>query len=141
MIGSCFGTLAPSSSPNFASLTNLGGCPEEWEAMIVGEAYEESDTVSSQDLVFSCKRWPYSTHCGQQGYEPMTNSATPDAWKTAWILTGYSMMGQFRPHPAPTLILPHRWARVLMHGVLEVMLNTKSVTWSAQLCPPSLCTR
>ena len=52
-------------------------------------SYEEGDTVSSAGLVFSCKAWPFNLHCGQQGYEPLTNPATPGAWKDAWEVIGY----------------------------------------------------
>ena len=58
VLGSCDGTLAPTSSPNFVVLTNVGGCPKEWEANGVhatGDAYEEGDMVSSGGLVFKCK--------------------------------------------------------------------------------------
>ena len=58
VLGSCDGTLAPTSSPTFVVLTNVGGCPKEWEANGIhtaGDAYEEGDMVSSGGLVFKCK--------------------------------------------------------------------------------------
>jgi len=101
MVGSCFGTLTPTGSPNFSALVDLGGCPEEWEAKSAGEAYEKDDTVSSHGFVFSCKMWPYSTHCSQHGYQPMEDSASPGAWKTAWELIGYCK-GSISPTSSPT---------------------------------------
>ncbi len=54
-VGSCSGTLAPTSSPSFEALTNYGGCPREWEVKAVGEAYEPGDTVSVKGFVFGKK--------------------------------------------------------------------------------------
>lgn len=51
-VGSCSGTLSPTSSPSFESLTNFGGCPQEWEEKTAGEAYEPGDTVSVNGFVF-----------------------------------------------------------------------------------------
>lgn len=99
--GSCVGTLVPTSAPNYVALAHLGGCPEEWEEKIAGEAYyEEGDTVSSKGLVFSCKTWPHSMHCNQQGYGPLENPAT-DAWTDAWKLIGYCK-GVRLPTSSPT---------------------------------------
>ena len=89
IIGSRFGgTLAPMKSPSFEVLSNVsneGGCPGDYDG---GVKYGEGDTVSVNKLVFRCEAWPYSGHCSQQGYKPMTNTATPDAWKEAWDFIG-----------------------------------------------------
>ena len=102
LTGTCSGTKAPSSSPNFVLLPNLGRCPDRYGSGTGSSLtdssswssgshvkYREGDTVAVYGIVFSCKPWPFSSHCAQQGYEPMTNSATPDAWKIAWKIKGY----------------------------------------------------
>lgn len=35
------------------------------------------------------KAFPLSNFCGQSGYEPMSDPATPNAWKDAWTVEGY----------------------------------------------------
>ncbi|KAL7523545.1 hypothetical protein ACHAXR_000230, partial [Thalassiosira sp. AJA248-18] len=97
----------PTSSPNFVQLDNLGGCSNAYSKKPVegspgfgstiesnsswswGVTYEAGDTVSVNNLVYQCKEWPFSSHCSQQGYEPMINLATPGAWKDAWTVIGY----------------------------------------------------
>ena len=51
-VGSCSGTLSPTSSPSFEALTNYGGCPGGWEVKVAGEVYEPGDTVSVKGFVF-----------------------------------------------------------------------------------------
>jgi ribosomal protein L21E len=51
-------------------------------------------------LVFACKAWPYSGHCGQAGYEPNVNPATPEAWRDAWTIKGYCN-GSIGPTSSP----------------------------------------
>lgn len=97
VVGYCSGTIAPSSSPSYADLVDMGGCPDEWETI----SYEEGDTISSNGLVFSCKAWPSGAHCGQAGYEPLVDSATPDAWNVAWVIMGYCA-GTIGPTTSPT---------------------------------------
>lgn len=85
-LGSCSGTIAPTTSPNYVTLPNAGGCPGAWEA---GEdKYEEFDTASKNGLVFQCAKFPYSGFCGQTGYEPMPDDGT-EHWKDAWTVVGY----------------------------------------------------
>ena len=90
IIGSCFGgTLAPMKSPSFearSNVSNEGGYAGDYDG---GVKYKEGDTISVNTLVFRCKAWTYSGHCLQAGYKPMTNPATPDAWKMAWDFIGY----------------------------------------------------
>lgn len=95
--GFCSGTIAPTSSPSNEVLTFMGGCPEVWDS----STYEEGDKVSDGQLVFQCKAWPHSGHCGQAGYEPNTDSATPEAWKDAWTVVGYCS-GTVGPTSSPS---------------------------------------
>jgi len=87
--GYCSGTLTPTAAPSFVTLGDLGGCPEEWSPKMPPEGYEEGDRVSSMGMVYSCKAWPMSAHCGQAGYEPNVDPASPGAWKDAWAVAGY----------------------------------------------------
>lgn len=71
VVGHCSGTGAPTQSPSFDSLASVGTCPDGWEAG-GNTKYEEGDMVSvvvSSDpprtVVYRCKVWPYSGHCGQ----------------------------------------------------------------------------
>jgi len=97
VVGSCSGSIAPTSSPVFVSLTDVVGCPDEWSQ----QTYEEGDRVSSMKLVFECKADPLSSHCGQAGYEPNTDAAAPDAWKVAWTVVGHCS-GSIGPTGAPS---------------------------------------
>ncbi|EJK76968.1 hypothetical protein THAOC_01236, partial [Thalassiosira oceanica] len=85
-LGSCSGTISPTQSPVFEVLVDMGGCPAGWEEG--ANKYEEDDYVSADGLVFQCQSWPYSTLCGQVGFKPLNDPATPDAWKQAWTLVG-----------------------------------------------------
>ena len=84
MLGSCTGTISPTSSPSYSSLTNGGGCPGAWEAGV----YEENDRVSKDGLIFQCAAFPMSGFCGQAGYEPLADDGT-EYWKDAWTVVGY----------------------------------------------------
>ncbi|KAL7528294.1 hypothetical protein ACHAXR_002365, partial [Thalassiosira sp. AJA248-18] len=101
MLGSCFGTLAPTKSPVYESLTDVGGCPAEYKSG--GEVYEEGDRVGAHRLVYECKSGPVSAHCSQAGYEPNSNPAMPDAWKVAWDLVGYCA-GTIAPTSSPNFV-------------------------------------
>jgi len=85
VVGYCEGTIAPTTSPVFVSLADVGGCPDDWSV----QTYEEGDRVHSMGLVYACKSWPHSGNCGQAGFEPNVNSATADAWKMAWTVVGH----------------------------------------------------
>jgi len=80
----------------------MGGCPDTWYARTAGDAYEEGDKVGDGTLVYVCKAWPFSSHCGQAGYEPNTNPATPDAWKDAWTVAGWCS-GTSGPTASPSI--------------------------------------
>lgn len=99
IIGVCGGTIGPTSSPSFVSLTAMGACPDGWVAG--ANNYDEGDRVSANELVFQCKAFPFSGWCGQNGYEPLADNATPDAWRDAWTLLGYCS-GSIGPTSAPS---------------------------------------
>ena len=67
LLGSCSGTISPSASPNFLSLDDAGGCPDEYQK---GMEYGSGDKVSMSSIVYACKDWPYSQWCSMDGYEP-----------------------------------------------------------------------
>jgi len=97
ILGHCSGTITPTTAPAFVSLPFMGGCPEEWSS----QSYEGGDHVSSMNLVFECNSMPNSLHCGQMGYEPATDIATPGAWKIAWTAVG-SCGGTIEPTGSPS---------------------------------------
>lgn len=105
IVGYCSGTIAPTSSPSFVSLSNIGACPEEWVEKFTdsGDAYEEGDIVStSKGMVYECKAWPFSAHCGQAGYKPEdADASTAGAWKDAWQIKGYCS-GSMGPTSSPS---------------------------------------
>jgi len=96
-LGSCSGTIAPTTSPNYVTLQDMGGCPGAWEA---GAEYEEYDRASKNGLVFQCAPYPHSGHCGSVGYEPMSDDGTVH-WKEAWTVVGYCS-GTIAPTVAPS---------------------------------------
>ncbi|KAL7448775.1 hypothetical protein ACHAWC_000916, partial [Mediolabrus comicus] len=89
--GGCTGTISPTASPVFP--TPVSGCPEEF---VSGNTYEEGDKVAVLNVagasgdfgkVYECKAYPFSSHCGQAGYEPGTEDGK-DAWKYDGGCTG-----------------------------------------------------
>ncbi|EJK59466.1 hypothetical protein THAOC_20308 [Thalassiosira oceanica] len=97
-LGSCSGSMSPTASPNFSTLTDAGGCPDAWEAGV--NKYEENDKVSKNGLVFQCAAFPFSGFCGQTGYEPMPDDGT-EYWKDAWTVVGYCS-GTISPTASPS---------------------------------------
>lgn len=94
--GYCMGTITPTVSP---TATSVGGCPSEWTA---DANYNENDKVgvivSSLpliQLVYKCKAWPYSGHCGQ--YSPIH----PAGGKLGWEYIG-GCDGTIAPTSSPT---------------------------------------
>lgn len=85
-LGSCTGSISPTTSPNYSTLANYGGCPNTWETKGAGETYAAGSKVSANGLVFECNVYPHNQHCGQTGFEPMVDSGTPDAWKVRAIV-------------------------------------------------------
>lgn len=60
--------------------------------------------IAQNGLVFQCKGWPQSGHCGQDGYQPLDGDAsTADAWKDAWELKGYCS-GSIGPTASPSFV-------------------------------------
>mmetsp|Transcript_20788 Transcript_20788/g.44973 ORF Transcript_20788/g.44973 Transcript_20788/m.44973 type:complete len:597 (-) Transcript_20788:139-1929(-) len=83
ILGTCTGTIAPTSSPDFDALEDQNGCPE---AFSDSAEYEAADRVSvdidgTNSLVYQCKAFPDSGYCNQ--YEPGHWS------KLGWTLTGF----------------------------------------------------
>jgi hypothetical protein len=83
----------------------------------MAQTYEEGDKVSDGSLVYQCKAWPFSGHCGQAGYEPNVDTATRGAWKDAWTVVGYCN-GSIGPTSSPTIdpatsvgVCPDEWVR------------------------------
>ncbi|KAL7526453.1 hypothetical protein ACHAWF_003276, partial [Thalassiosira exigua] len=121
LLGSCDGTISPTAAPNYASLEDQGGCPGPYDA---GAEYEEDDRVSLNGLVYVCKAWPASEHCGQEGYEPDASSAT-EHWKDAWDVAGYCA-GTVAPTSSPNFDVledaggcPGAWEEGLAYEVGE----------------------
>lgn len=76
LLGSCDGTIAPTGSPNFVSLADAGGCPDEYASVGL---YEEGDKVTMNNIVYQCRSWPNSAWCKMDGYEP-DGVNSQDAW-------------------------------------------------------------
>ena len=79
VLGSCDGTIAPTTSPNYQSLAHYGGCPDEF---VSGTAYEADDKVTVGSIVYQCRSWPSSAWCSM--YEPGSANS-----KEAWTIVGY----------------------------------------------------
>jgi hypothetical protein len=77
-LGSCTGTIRPTSSPVHISLTDVGGCPDEFSNLAM---YGDSDRVRVDDIVLQCKEWPHSVFCSAAGYEPL-GPQSDAAWDT-----------------------------------------------------------
>ena len=106
VVGTCSGTIGPTSSPSFDALELVGGCPDEWE--VKAEGYKEGDRVSAlgdgeNKLVFECGAYPQTGHCGQAGYEPGLEDiqGVPAPWKGVWAIVGYCS-GSIGPTSSPT---------------------------------------
>ncbi|KAL3777461.1 hypothetical protein ACHAWO_010212 [Cyclotella atomus] len=92
LLGSCAGTIAPTSSPVFKLLVNAGGCPDEYDP---SATYEESDTVMLDDIVYKCRSWPISAWCRVDVYAPGGVYS-----EVAWTTLGYCD-GTISPTTAP----------------------------------------
>jgi hypothetical protein len=95
ILGTCTGTIAPTSSPSFDALEDQNGCPE---AFSDSAEYEAADRVSvdidgTKSLVYQCKAFPDSGYC---------NSYEPGHWsKLGWTLTGFCE-GTIAPTGSPS---------------------------------------
>jgi hypothetical protein len=97
LLGSCRGTISPTSSPNY-NLVTFGGCPSEYSTSV---HYKAGDLVSSNGVVFRCRPFPYSSWCSHDGYAPHTGSdATRNAGSAAWETLGVCD-GTMSPTSAP----------------------------------------
>lgn len=96
-LGSCTGTLAPTDSPSFEHLQDVGGCPDEYAS---SSKYEEGDKVSKDGFVYACKGWPMSQHCSQAGYQPGVDVGGIEYWTEAWSIFGYCS-GTIAPTTSP----------------------------------------
>jgi hypothetical protein len=87
LLGSCTGTIAPTTSPIFKSLMNAGGCPDEYDS---SATYEEGDMVTSDDIVYKCRSWPNSAWCNMDIYAP-GGVYSEMAWATLGYCEGKSL--------------------------------------------------
>ena len=76
-LGSCAGTLAPTPSPTYVTLDNLGSCPDVYAPSTVYEAGDKvvlvvSSNQSVRKIVYECNTWPYSGYCILAAYAPGT---------------------------------------------------------------------
>ena len=81
LLGSCGGTISPTSSPNYQSLADHGGCPDDYASSMT---YEEGDEVTVGSIVYMCRPWPNSEWCSMDQYEPGSVNS-----KEAWAILGY----------------------------------------------------
>ena len=90
------GTIAPTGSPAFATLTDQNGCPTEYDSTTGYEAGDkvsvDTGAVGGDKLVYECESFPDDMYCGQ--YEPGHWS------KLGWKLTGYCS-GTIAPTGSP----------------------------------------
>ena len=69
-LGSCTGSILPSTSPVYMSIADAGGCPGAFDGRAV---YEEGNKIAKDGLVYECKSYPASGYCSHVGYEPGTS--------------------------------------------------------------------
>ena len=81
LLGSCDGTIAPTTSPNYQYLADHGGCPNEYAP---GTMYEGGDKVTMGSIVYQCRPWPNSGWCSMNQYEPGGVNSND-----AWTILGY----------------------------------------------------
>jgi len=94
-LGSCVGSIAPTSAPAYNLLTRTGACPGAFSS---STKYNAGDEVSKEGLVYTCKPYPYGGWCSVSGYEPGEGAA--GRWMDAWDLKGYC---SYVPTYSPTL--------------------------------------
>ena len=82
-LGSCEGTMSPTSSPVF-DLTMFGGCPGEYSKSGV---YDGGDLVSLNGIVYRCNPFPYSAWCSHDDYTP-DSKVGEDAWEVLGLCEG-----------------------------------------------------
>eukprot|EP00956_Cyclotella_meneghiniana_P011905 scaffold16748_cov50-Cyclotella_meneghiniana.AAC.2 len=110
VLGYCKGTMAPTTSPNFSSLAEIGdGCPKEYASS--NEVYEAGDQVSvhvnsGASVVYECKSWPNGIYCNSgDNFAPATNSGN-----LGWTKKGFCD-GTLSPTNAPIAYAPDEKCR------------------------------
>ncbi|EJK66698.1 hypothetical protein THAOC_12356, partial [Thalassiosira oceanica] len=103
MLGSCEGTLAPSSSPVFTSSMALvaDGCPPDYDENNLADI-EAGDRVSlvisatpARRVVYECKSGAFSAYCSQPAFVPGGQNTA-----MAWDIKGYCE-GTISPTASP----------------------------------------
>ncbi|KAL3783743.1 hypothetical protein HJC23_004862 [Cyclotella cryptica] len=103
VVGHCDGTIAPSTSPIFQQLNEVGnGCPEEYNT---ATSYEAGDHVSfllsekpRKVAVYECKTWPYTPYCNAgKMFGPGSDNSN-----LGWALTGFCE-GTISPTSSPVV--------------------------------------
>ena len=101
--GTCSGTIAPTSSPSYESLEDVGGCPPAFSEDTEEFASGEEVSVCSDPgvcLVYKCKNASpdVGEYCDMLTFEP----GTGENWAIAWTLEG-TCSGTGAPTPSPSL--------------------------------------
>eukprot|EP00956_Cyclotella_meneghiniana_P013155 scaffold18839_cov61-Cyclotella_meneghiniana.AAC.1 len=104
VLGFCEGTMAPTTSPNFSSLAEVGdGCPKEY---VSSSVYETGEQVSvrvnnAESVVYECKSWPNGAYCNSGiDFAPGTDNG-----KLGWTKKGFCD-GTLSPTKAPIAYAP-----------------------------------
>jgi hypothetical protein len=95
LLGSCEGTIAPTTAPVYVTLADAGGCPPEFDE---STTYEAGDKVEMNGIIYECKSWPESAHCSRAGFEPAGEYS-----KEAWTVLGHCE-GTIAPTTAPVYV-------------------------------------
>jgi hypothetical protein len=125
LLGHCEGTIAPTTSPIFDALTEVGnGCPDVYDPTT---DYESGDLVSvalsddasgNRGVVYQCKSWPEGAYCNAGvNFAPGTDNSA-----MGWSLKG-SCDGTTAPTASPVVFAAEcDW----MNGTVAVPINTWS---------------
>ena len=108
VLGYCEGTIAPTISPNFSSLEEVGGgCPKSYDS---STAYEAGNQVSLDLIVYECKSWSDGGQYCNSGphFAPGTDNG-----KLGWTRKGYCD-GTTSPTQAPVAYAPLQKPEVQM---------------------------
>ncbi len=99
LLGHCTGTIAPTGSPIFVDLNEVGsGCPPEYD---VDSNYEAGDQVAvlvatDRTIVYECKSWPEGAYCNAgENFAPGSDNSA-----MGWTLKGFCD-GTMAPTAAP----------------------------------------
>eukprot|EP00956_Cyclotella_meneghiniana_P034465 scaffold105207_cov85-Cyclotella_meneghiniana.AAC.1 len=132
ILGYCEGTMAPTKSPSFSSLAEVGdGCPKEYVSTTV---YEQGDQVSVsvndvQSVVYECKSWPNGAYCNSgDNFAPGTVNGN-----LGWTKKGFCD-GTLSPTKAPIKYEPVqkcRWYNGTQAITIEPWSDAKRSTYVA----------